>query len=199
MAKRFSFPNREIKSDEEAKAIRQGNAASAAGIRAAEQVLRASQIVGNRLKYEGATLTSERLRTIVDQACLAKGAVAHNTIVAGGRQATDPHDGGSGPLKPNELIIVDVFPRVQKTGYHGDMTRTFLKGKANDAQRSLVAAVREAQLAAIAKIKSGVKGASVHAAANDVFVEKGYETKRVDDGFVGFIHSTRSRPRAECS
>lgn len=184
------FPMREIKTDEEAKAIRQGNAASTAGIRAAEQVLRASQIVGNRLKYEGRILTSERLRLIIDQACLAKGAVAHNTIVAGGRQATDPHEGGHGPLKPNELIIIDVFPRVQKTGYHGDMTRTFLKGKANAAQRALVAAVRESQLAAIDKIKAGVSGATVHAAANDVFTNKGYETKRVDDGFVGFIHST---------
>ena len=184
------FPERAFKSDLEANAIQQGNAASAAGIRAAEQVLRASQIVGNRLKYEGATLTSERLRTIIDQTCLAKGAVAHNTIVAGGIQATDPHEGGHGPLKPNELIIVDVFPRVQKTGYHGDMTRTFLKGKANDAQRALVASVREAQVASIDTIKSGVKGAAVHAAASDVFINRGYETKRVKDGFVGFIHST---------
>ncbi len=184
------FPQRAIKSDLEAAAIREGNAASAAGIRAAEQVLRASQIVGKRLKYDGAILTSERLRTIIDQACLGKGAIAQNTIVAGGVQATDPHEGGHGPLKPNELIIVDVFPRVQKTGYHGDMTRTFLKGNANDAQRALVAAVRESQLAAIRKIKAGVSGATVHAAAADVFTAKGYETKRVDDGFVGFIHST---------
>ncbi|MGJ8651773.1 MAG: M24 family metallopeptidase [Opitutaceae bacterium] len=184
------FPQRAIKTEQEAQAVRQGNAASAAGIRAAEQVLRASQIVGNRLKYQGATLTSERLRTIIDQTCLAKGAVAHNTIVAGGRQATDPHEGGHGPLKPNELIIVDVFPRVQKTGYHGDMTRTFLKGKGNAAQRALVAAVRESQLAAINKIKAGVSGATVHAAADKVFTNKGYETKRVGDGFVGFIHST---------
>ncbi|MGJ8639821.1 MAG: M24 family metallopeptidase [Opitutaceae bacterium] len=184
------FPKRSLKSDDEANAIRQGNAASAAGIRAAEQVLRASQIVGNRLKYEGATLTSEKLRLIIDQTCLAKGAVAQNTIVAGGRQATDPHEAGHGPLKPNELIIIDVFPRVQKTGYHGDMTRTFLKGRANDAQQNLVNAVREAQIAAIDKVKAGVKGSSVHSAASGVFVANGYETKRVENGFVGFIHST---------
>lgn len=190
LAEESFFPERALKTDGEAASIREGNAASAAGIRAAEQVLRASKIVGKRLKYEGATLSSERLRTIIDQACLGKGAVAHNTIVAGGVQATDPHEGGHGPLKPNELIIVDVFPRVQKTGYHGDMTRTFLKGKANDQQRALVAAVRESQLAAIAKIKAGVGGATVHAAAARVFSSHGYETKRVDDGFVGFIHST---------
>ena len=184
------FPARELKSDDEAKALKQGNAASAAGIRTAERVLRASKIVGNRLKYEGRTLTSEWLRMLIDQACLTKGAVAHNTIVAGGKQGCDPHEGGHGPLKPNELIIVDVFPRVQATGYHGDMTRTFLKGRANDAQRALVGAVRDAQLAALAKVKAGVSGATVHAAATQLFDDRGFLTERRGQGFVGFIHST---------
>ena len=184
------FPARELKSDAEAKALRQGNAASAAGIRTAESVLRASKIVGKCLKYEGRTLTSEWLRTMIDQACLAKGAVAQNTIVAGGKQGCDPHEGGHGPLKPNELIIVDVFPRVQKTGYHGDMTRTLLKGRANDAQRALVGAVRDAQLAALAKVKAGVSGATVHGAAVQLFEGRGFHTERRGEGFVGFIHST---------
>ncbi len=184
------FPARELKDDDEAKALIQGNAASAAGLRAAERVLRASKIVGKRLKYEGRTLTSEWLRMLIDQACLAKGAVAQNTIVAGGKQGCDPHEGGHGPLKPNELIIVDVFPRVQATGYHGDMTRTFLKGRANDAQRALVSAVRDAQLAALAKVKSGVSGGAVHGAAVQVFEERGFVTERRGECFVGFIHST---------
>ena len=184
------FPARELKSDAEAKALQQGNAASTAGIRTAERVLRASKIVGKRLKYEGRTLTSEWLRTMIDQACLSKGAVAQNTIVAGGKQGCDPHEGGHGPLKPNELIIVDVFPRVQKTGYHGDMTRTFLKGRASDAQRALVGAVRDAQLAALAKVKAGVSGGAVHGAAVQVFEERGFVTERRGEDFVGFIHGT---------
>lgn len=184
------FPARELKNDDEAKALRQGNAASTAGIRTAERVLRASKIVGQRLKYEGRTLTSEWLRMMIDQACLAKGAVAHNTIVAGGKQGCDPHEGGHGPLKPNELIIVDVFPRVQKTGYHGDMTRTFLKGRATDAQRALVGAVRDAQLAALAKVKAGVSGATVHGAVVQLFKERGFVTERHGEDFVGFIHGT---------
>jgi Xaa-Pro aminopeptidase len=184
------FPARELKSDAEAKALRQGNAASAAGIRAAEAVLRESEIVGKRLKYKGRTLTSEWLRMLIDQACLGKGAMAQNTIVAGGKQGCDPHEGGHGPLKPNELIIVDVFPRVQATGYHGDMTRTFLKGRANDSQRALVGAVRDAQLAALAKVKAGVSGATVHGAVSELFEARGFHTERRGDGFVGFIHST---------
>lgn len=184
------FPKRAKKTDAEARAIRRGNAASAAGIRAAEAVLRASTIDGNQIIYEGRPLTSERLRSVIDHACLEKGATASHTIVAGGRQACDPHEEGRGALRPNELIIIDVFPRVQKTGYHGDMTRTFLKGKASPAQRALVKAVREAQLASLAAVKSGVTGDAVHAAANSVFETEGFVTERRGKGFVGFIHST---------
>jgi Xaa-Pro aminopeptidase len=184
------FPQRAKKNDAEARAIKRGNAASAAGIRAAEAVLRAGKIEGDRILYEGRPLTSERLRSVIDHACLEKGATASHTIVAGGRQACDPHEVGHGLLRPNELIIIDVFPRVQKTGYHGDMTRTFLKGRANPAQRALVKAVREAQLAALEKVKGGAKGSHVHAAACAVFEKEGFVTERRKTGFVGFIHST---------
>jgi Xaa-Pro aminopeptidase len=184
------FPKRLKKTDAEARAIRQGNAASAAGIRAAEKVLRDSTIDGNRLLYQGRVLTSERLRTIIDQTCLEKGAMARNTIVAGGRQACDPHEVGYGPLRPNELIIIDVFPRMQKTGYHGDMTRTFLKGHATPEQRKLVGAVRGAQEAAMAAIHGGVKGPQVHASVERYFEESGYKTGRTGKSFTGFIHST---------
>jgi len=83
-----------------------------------------------------------------------------------------------------------VFPRVNSTGYHGDMTRTFLKGRASDAQRALVAAVREAQLAALNKIRAGVNGQVAHQSVCAVFALRGYETKHTDKGSVGFFHGT---------
>jgi len=184
------FPERVRKTEAEAAAIREGNAASAAGIRAAERVLRASEIRGKRLYYRGRVLRAETLRRIIDTACLEKGAMPEGTIVACGRQACDPHEAGRGPLRPNELIIVDVFPRVQQTGYHGDMTRTFLKGRASDAQRALVNAVAEAQRAAWDALKTGVKGGTVHETADRVFRERGCGTRRRAGGFEGFIHAT---------
>lgn len=185
------FPERLRKSDAEARFIRRGNAASAAGIRTAERILRSTTIRGNKLYFEGRVLTSERLRARIDQACLERGASAAHTIVAGGRQACDPHVTGHGPLRAGELIIVDVFPRVLETGYHGDLTRTFLRGKASPAQRALVAAVRAAQKAAAATVRAGVSGATVHRAAEKVFAARGYATGKGEDGvFSGFIHST---------
>jgi len=184
------FPQREIKTTAEAAAIREGNRCSAIGILAAEAVLRASKIKNGRLLHRGEALTSERLKIAIETACLEAGAISLDTIAAGGDQACDPHERGHGPLRANELIIVDVFPRVNDTGYHGDMTRTFLKGRASEAQRALVAAVREAQLAAMAKIRAGVNGHVAHQAVCDIFARRGYETKHTDKGSVGFFHGT---------
>lgn len=184
------FPEREVKTAAEAAALRAGNAASAAGIGAAERVLRASRPRNGRLYYRGAVLTSERLKVAIETACLEAGAVSSNTICAGGDQGCDPHDRGSGPLRPNEMIVVDVFPRVSATGYYGDMTRTFLRGRASDAQRRLHAAVRQAQLAALARIRAGVNGRTVHQAVAQVFADLGFETKSTSRGSVGFFHGT---------
>lgn len=184
------FPRRAQKNAAELKAVAEGNKAAAAGIAAAASALRQSTIKNGWLYFEGKRLTSERLRTLIDIACLETGAVASHTICAGGDQACDPHEGGHGPLRANQLIIVDVFPRVSKTGYHGDMTRTFLKGRASEAQRKLVHTVREAQSRAIAKVKAGTPYASVHAAVTSCFDEQGYRTFNENGQWHGFFHST---------
>jgi Xaa-Pro aminopeptidase len=184
------FPKREIKSASEAAALMEGNRCSAAGIGAAEKLLRAARIRGGRLLYQGRVLTSERLKVAIETACIEAGSVSTSTIAAGGDQACDPHDRGSGPLRPNELIIVDVFPRVSATGYFGDMTRTFLKGRANDAQRAIVAAVRAAQRKALAAVRAGVDGREVHRKITDLFAARGFETKHTPRGSIGFFHGT---------
>ena len=184
------FAEREIKSDQEAKWIREGNACASAGFAAAEAVLRASTIKGRRLVHNGKTLTSEILRTAIQSACIAAGGFPADAIVAGGDQGCDPHCRGSGPLRPHDLIILDIFPRMFKTGYWGDMTRTFLRGTPSDVQSDLVAAVAKAQQAAIKAIKTGVFADAVHAESNRVFDELGYKTERTANGAVGFFHGT---------
>lgn len=184
------FPEREIKTPREAAALREGNRCSALGIAAAENLLRKSRIKAGKLVLDGRPLTSERLKTAIEIACLEAGALSIDTIAAGGDQACDPHERGHGPLRANELIVIDVFPRVTATGYHGDMTRTFLKGRASGSQRNLVAAVRTAQLAALDAIRAGVNGRHVHQQCLDVFDRHGFETKRTAKGAVGFFHGT---------
>lgn len=184
------FPERVIKNAREAAAIREGNRCAALGIAAAERLLRQSKIKQGRLFLKGEPLTSEKLKFAIEVACLEAGALSLNTIAAGGDQACDPHCRGSGPLRANELIIVDVFPRVISTGYHGDMTRTFLKGRASDAQHALVEAVRAAQLGALKAVKAGVNGRDVHRGVVAEFDKRGYKTVRSDKGSTGFFHGT---------
>jgi Xaa-Pro aminopeptidase len=184
------FPGREIKSASEAECLREGNRCSAAGIAAAERMLRACRIRGGRLVHGGSVMTSERLKVAIEIACIEQGSVSIHTIAAGGDQACDPHERGSGPLRPNELIIVDVFPRVAATGFFGDMTRTFLRGRASDAQKAIVAAVRAAQKRAIATIRAGVSGIEVHRRVSETLLSRGFETKHTPRGSVGFFHGT---------
>lgn len=189
-ARGLLFPEREIKTAAECAHIREGNRLATVGFRVAEDVLRAARIKGRTLVHQGKPLTSERLRFLIEVAIKEQGGDARDTIVAGGDQACDPHDRGSGPLRPHELIIVDIFPRHMKSGYHGDMTRTYLKGRPREVQRRMVATVREAQLAALRAIRAGVDGRTVHQAVCDTFTDAGYETKRGPDGATGFIHGT---------
>jgi len=184
------FPEREIKSPAEAAALRAGNRCAAAGIAAAEALLRRARIRGRWLYHEGRKLTSEDLKFAIESACLATGGVSLDTIAAGGNQGCDPHESGHGPIRAHALVIIDVFPRVTATGYHGDMTRTFLRGRASDAQRRLVATVRAGQQLALAAIHAGVNGRDVHQRVAGYFQAQGYETRQTPRGSIGYFHGT---------
>ncbi len=185
------FPQRVIKTEEELEYIRAGNRASCAGFKAVEKILKESTIDKKGfLKYNGKTLTSEILRAAIEHACLDAGGInVEGLIAAGGDQGVDCHCSGFGPLRANELIVCDIFPRIAATGYFGDMTRTYLKGKASPEQKKLVNDVKKAHDAAIEKIKAGVAGVDVYRSTVEFFKDLGYETGYNDDGVpVGFFH-----------
>jgi Xaa-Pro aminopeptidase len=184
------FPEREIKTAAEAAAVRDGNRCAAAGIAAAEALLRRARIQNGWLRHDGRKLTSEDLKFAIEIACLRAGGVSLDTIAAAGNQGCDPHESGHGPIRAHALIIVDVFPRLTATGYHGDMTRTFLRGRASDAQRRLVATVRTAQSLALAAVHAGANGRDVHNRVAGYFTAQGYQTRRTPRGSVGYFHGT---------
>ena len=182
------LPEREHKTDQEAAFIKEGNAASSAGFRVVEKLLRDAEIRRGYLYHGGRRLTSERVQEAVAIECLKRGAIAANVIVAGGDQACDPHCRGTGPLRANELIIVDIFPRVSATGYHGDMTRTYLKGKASEAQKALYSAVFDAEQTAIKEHRSGRSASRIYRNVVEGFEKRGFKTGRDNGVPVGFIH-----------
>ena len=185
------WPEREKKTKQEIAEIRRAVNIAKAGILRAVDVLRAAKI-GPRgaLRRNGRALTSEMVRAEADSAVLRAGGVPDGTIVAGGRQACDPHERGHGPLRAYELIIIDIFPRGARSGYFGDLTRTVVRGRATDEQRRLWETVCAAQRQAIRAIKPGVKGARVHRAVQEFFAAHGYPTERRRGRWTGFFHGT---------
>jgi Xaa-Pro aminopeptidase len=188
-AKGLFWPEREFKSAEELKSIELAIRITEIGLARGIEVLRAAEIKrGNRLVWGGKPLTSEILRAEIEIAILRIGGKPSATIVAGGEQACDPHHRGSGPLRANTLIILDVFPREAESGYFGDLTRTVVRGRATEEQKKLWHTVREAQVFALQRIKVGESGASLQDEVAAFFVEKGYPKEIRNGRWVGFFH-----------
>jgi Xaa-Pro aminopeptidase len=185
------FPQRQYKCADEVKKISAALMMAEVGLAEGIQALKSSKIGRHgKLLYHGAPLTSEKLRGIIDTAILQAGGVAAHTIVAGGRQACDPHEPGHGALRANELIILDVFPRSQKTGYFGDITRTVVRGRASDAARRIYDTVVRAQEIAFAQLRPNVNAVEVHNAVRSFFDSEGYKTVKKRGWMQGFFHGT---------
>ena len=148
------FCDRAIKSEYELGEITRANSAASAGFEIAEEILRLSKINRGRLFFESKPLTCEFLRSEIERAALSLGADSMHTIVAAGNDACDPHCEGSGVVRANSLIVMDIFPRLKKSGYYGDMTRTFLKGEPSAKQAHLVETVLDAQAIALSFLEN---------------------------------------------
>ncbi len=185
------FPEREIKSAAEVRKISAALVMAEVGMAEAMQVLRTAKIGRDRkLLYHNLPLTSEKLRAVIDCAILQACGLAANTIVAGGRQACDPHERGYGPLRAHEPIIIDIFPRSQKTGYFGDITRTVVRGRASEAVGRLYDTVRRGQNIAFRKIRANIPTGDAHRAVHEFFDQQGYKTRRHHGRMEGFFHGT---------
>ncbi len=185
------FPEREIKSAEEVKKLSAALMMAEVGLAEGIQALKSSKIAKDRkLIYHGVPLTSEKLRAIIDIAIIQTGGLASHTIVAGGKQGCDPHESGHGVLRANEPIILDVFPRSQKTGYFGDITRTVVKGRASDAVQKIYRTVAAGQEIAFRRIKHNANGAAIHQEIQELFKKEGYKTGKRNGRMQGFFHGT---------
>ena len=160
-------------------------------------ILEEAEVSGDgTLFWRGEPLTSEILRSEIDVELLRRGCSSDDgTIVAGGAQAADPHERGSGPLRAGEAIILDIFPRDQESRYYADMTRTFVKGEPGEGLQNMYDAVLEAQETALSLIRAGVNGRDVHDKVSDVLHERGYKTGKHDQEpgrplTEGFFHGT---------
>lgn len=184
------FPERAVKSRTEVAAIRYAQAATERAVAEAIRVLKESKPRGGWLVRKGERVTSEMLKQVVDVALMRDGCVAKHTIIASGDQCVDPHDSGSGPIRPNTSVIFDVFPRHAKTGYFADMSRTVVRGKASKDLKELYALVLAGQQYAFDRVKAGANGHDIHKGIQKLFEDAGRKTGPKDGKMQGFFHGT---------
>lgn len=178
------FPERWCKRADELAAIAKARLGAEAAMRAAIDLIRGSRISKGRLEHDG-PVTSQRVRRLIAQTLLEHECTDTSSIVACGAHSAQPHHRGEGVLHAHRPIVIDIFPR-HASGYHFDMTRTVVRGRASDVVRRMHAAVSEAQRAAIAQLRPGVAARRIHATAQRVLARHGFTTH----GDEGFIHSS---------
>ena len=185
------LPGRAVKTPDEVRRIRGAIRAAEAGLATAILTLAASRIGPDGcLHLRDRRLTSEHLREISERAMFAAGAVPALTIVAGGRQGSDPHERGAGPLPAHRPIVLDFFPRSRATGYYADISRTVVKGRADSRTRAAFLAVATAQEMALKMVRPGADGADIHGRVCDFFRKTGFPPRRRGPAGEGFIHAT---------
>ncbi|MDF7807143.1 Xaa-Pro peptidase family protein [Pontiellaceae bacterium B12219] len=184
-------PERKIKSAAEISKLRKSQQAAVASMKAGIALIGSAEIGPKNELYIGKEkLTSEKVRHLIHKTLIEYDCAGVETIVAGGDQGTDPHERGHGPLFAGQSIIMDIFPRSEKTGYWGDITRTVCRGPANPELKKLYNAVKAAQLAALKAVKPGICADEIHRLCQQIFEKRGFQTLEKEGRHVGFIHGT---------
>ncbi|RKX19238.1 MAG: Xaa-Pro dipeptidase [Candidatus Zixiibacteriota bacterium] len=99
---------------------------------------------------------------------------AFETILASGFRSALPHGSASNKkIARGDFVTFDFGATFG--GYVSDMTRTVVMGKATARQKKVYETVRRAQLAGIRKVKSGISGKAVDAAARKIVDKAGYK------------------------
>ncbi len=185
------FEERLVKSEEEVEQITATQRATEEAVDAAISAILAAKVGNDGFLYlDGRVLTSEALKKIINVKLMESGCVAQHTIVASGLQGVDPHHQGTGPIRANESIVMDVFPKSGRTRYFADMTRTVVKGKASAKLRAMYRAVLKAQERGIELVRDGADGKAIHAEVNAVLEKDGFTSGLVGGRMQGFFHGT---------
>lgn len=184
------FEEREVKTAAEIEKISKAVEATEGAMEHAIGIIGESIIKGDRLFYMDQVLTSEIVKKNINLYLMERGYLAQHTIVSSGSHCCDPHNTGNGPIKPNESVIIDIFPRSLRSRYFADMTRTVVRGRPTPKLERAYNAVLEAQEIAFEVLKDGVNGKSVHSKIQNYFERLGFHTGVHDGRMEGFFHGT---------
>ena len=100
--------------------------------------------------------------------------ISFDTIVASGPNGALPHHRPSDkPIGKGEPVVIDMGARIN--GYCSDITRTVIVGEPDSQTDKVYHTVLEAQLNAIAEVRSGMTGHEADSLARTVIDDAGYK------------------------
>lgn len=127
------------------------------------------------LNYIKPGVTEAQIALELEYLMRKKGAegVSFSLITITGANTSLPHGvPGDNPVKEGDFFLSDIGALYN--GYHSDMTRTVAVHHADEEMKKIYNIVLQAQLAALKKVKSGVKTCSVDKTARDIISSEGY-------------------------
>jgi Xaa-Pro aminopeptidase len=190
----FFDERRRVKTEHELAGIRRACRAVEAGVAVGVEMLRSASTANGVLTLHGEPLTCERIQLEVERAFGEQGAAAEEFIVSHGAQTAVGHDGGSGQIAAEDVVLFDLFPRDRESACYSDFTRTFAVGAASEELAEYHRLAKEALDLAVAAVKPGVKGSDIHRQVCDFFHEHGHKTQlHKEDGEAlvdGYFHAT---------
>ena len=156
--------DRRTKSEEELAHLREAQAVTEEAMEFACRTICAATPDAEGILSDGDTvLTSELMRQRITSFLIGKNCSNHHdSIVVTVPHVADCHHHGTGPLHTCLPVIVDIFPRVNATGYWGDCTRTAVNGEPSPEIVQMHAAVVKAKADAIVALRVGATGDAVH-------------------------------------
>jgi Xaa-Pro aminopeptidase len=196
---RFFDERRRVKNEQELAGIRRACRAVEAGVAVGVEMLRKAQHsngIGSNgvLQLGGEPLTCERIKLEVERAFADHGAAAEEFIVSHGAQTAVGHDGGSGSIASDDVVLFDLFPRDRESSCYSDFTRTFSLGAPSEELAGYHRLAKEALEMAVAEVRPGVKGSDIHRKVCDFFHGHGHKTQlHKEDGEAlvdGYFHAT---------
>ncbi len=184
---------RRVKSGHEVAGIRRAQKASQAAMAAALDLLRRSEPSNGTRSVDGQLLTCELLKERVQNVLIAHDALATEIIASHGPQTAVGHEGGSGAIEADDVVLIDLFPVDVESGCFADMTRTFALGRVADELHAWHTLCKEALELAVSHIRPGANGGDLHRRICALFAEHGHPTQVTkSEGEVlrdGFYHA----------
>lgn len=187
----FFDDRRRAKSEAELVGIVRAQRAAEAGMDAARDLLRRAVESGASLEVDGQPLTAERIKLTIAEALVRHDTTCPEPIVSHGGQTAIGHHMGSGQLRPREPILIDLWPRDNKSGCYADMTRTFVVGEVPPELDEWFRLAREAMDRALERVHAGASTRGVYDAACDVFEAEGHATARTKEPGVPLLEGFR--------